>query len=104
MWIPTIRRNGRRDTVVDVEVFVVERFLVGWSADEVEDLVHRLDDAGPRLAEQGVRHLDSIVIPGDETCLSVFAGPDADTVRSANVELALPVGRVLAATSQAGHR
>ena len=37
------------------------------------------------------------MIPGDETCLSVFEGPDADTVRAANTACQLPTGRVLAA-------
>jgi peptidoglycan/xylan/chitin deacetylase (PgdA/CDA1 family) len=79
-------------------VYAVERFLVGWSAEEVEGLLRRLGDATAELGAHGVRHLESIVIPTDETCLSMFGGPDADTVGRANEALGLPFGRILAAS------
>jgi hypothetical protein len=82
-----------------MHVYVVERFLVGWSPEEVDALLHRTDDAAPSLAADGVHHLESIVIPEDETCLSVFVGPDATTVREANHRSNLPLGRVLDATT-----
>jgi hypothetical protein len=82
-----------------MHVFVVERFLVGWSTDEVDELIERCARCAPAFARIGVRHLESIVIPGDETCLSVFTGPDADTVLEANVDLDLPAGRVLPAVT-----
>jgi hypothetical protein len=50
------------------------------------------------LDAHGVRHLESIVIPFDEACLSMFAGPDGDSVRRANEALGLPFGRILAAS------
>lgn len=81
---------------------MVERFLVGWSAREVDGLLRRLIESEEQLAAHGVRHIESIVIPGDEMCLSLFDGPDLDAVRSANVELALPTDRVLVATTQGG--
>jgi hypothetical protein len=79
-------------------VYAVERFLVGWSTEEVEGLLRRLGDATAELDAHGVRHLESIVIPTDETCLSMFGGPDADTVGQANQALGLPFGRILAAS------
>ena len=79
--------------------FLVERFLVGWSADEVTSLVQRLDAAAPQLAEHGVRHVESIVIPADETFLSLFEAPDAASVSTANRSCELPFGRVLLATT-----
>jgi hypothetical protein len=87
-----------------MDVYVVERFLVGWSIDEVDQLVRQLADNEPRWTSHGVRYVESIIIPGDETCLSVFEGPDLDAVRSANDELDLPTGRVLVATASAGRR
>ena len=81
-----------------MDVFVVERFLVGWTCDEVAALVRRLGDASAELDAHGVRHLESIVIPFDEACLSMFAGPDGDSVRRANEALGLPFGRILAAS------
>jgi hypothetical protein len=82
-----------------MDVFVVERFLVGWSVDEVDELVRRIDAAAPQFETQMVRHLESIVIPTDETCLSMFTGPDATAVRRANEAAQLPVGRILAANT-----
>jgi hypothetical protein len=87
------------DEAGPMQVYVVERFLVGWSPEEVEALLHRTDDAAPSLATDGVHHLESIVIPEDETCLSVFVGPDAAAVREANRRSDLPLGRVLDATT-----
>jgi hypothetical protein len=82
-----------------MDVYVVERFLVGWSVDEVDELVRRLAGAADEMIVHGVRHLETIVIPVDETCLSMYAGPDADSVRRANEALGLPFGRVLAAST-----
>lgn len=84
-----------------MDVFVVERFLVGWSATEVDALIGRLEEAAPKLAQLGVSHVESIYIPDDETCLSLFVGPNADTVRSANEECDLPTGRTLGAIMHA---
>jgi len=83
-----------------MKVYVVERFLVGWSADEVHALMDSLDADGPQFAQHGVRHIETIHIPGDETCLSVFAGPDLEAVRAANDDCDLPVGRVLEAVTR----
>jgi len=78
-------------------IFVVERNLVGWTGEEIDALERRWDESTSEFTERGVRHIESIVIPGDETCLSVFEGPDADTVRSANEACQLPTGRILSA-------
>lgn len=100
-----MRRPGRRRHGDDVQIFVVERNLVGWTGEEIDDLERRCDDATPEFTTRGVRHVDSIVIPGDETCLSLFEGPDAETVRAANQACGLPTGRVLPAVFQhPGHR
>lgn len=93
-----MRRTGRRGHRGRVgQIFVVERNLVGWTGEEIDALERRWDESTSEFAEHGVRHIESIVIPGDETCLSVFEGPDADTVRSVNEACRLPTGRVLLA-------
>lgn len=76
-------------------VFVVERYLVGWTPDEVHTLLSRVAASAEAMAKDGVRHLRSVVIPGDETCLCVFEGPDAETVRRANTVAGLPSDRVV---------
>lgn len=80
--------------MLDMDVYVIERFLVGWTVAEVDDLVERCTCAVAEFARRGVRHLGSIVLPGDETCLSVFTGPDATAVLEVNAALGLPVGRI----------
>jgi hypothetical protein len=79
------------------QIFVVERYLAGWTGEQIGELERRCDDSNAEFAERGVRHVESIVIPGDETCLSLFDGPDAETVRDANQACGLPTGRVLPA-------
>ena len=83
-----------------LKFFVVERNLVGWSGAERDDLGLRCTECATEFAGRKVRHVESIVIPGDETCLSVFEGPDAQTVRDANEACGLPTGRVLPAIYQ----
>jgi hypothetical protein len=98
MWIPPMRTACPRAHDRDMGIYVVERFLVGWSPDEVDALVRRLTSSAAELGAHGVCHLESIVIPTDETCLSMFGGPDADSIRHANEALGLPFGRILAAS------
>jgi hypothetical protein len=82
------------------QIFVVERNLVGWTGEEIDELERRCDGAAPEFTKRGVRYVDSIVIRDDETCLSLFEGPDAETVRVANQACGLPTGRVLPAVFQ----
>ena len=74
--------------------FLVERFLVGWTPGEVRALLEGAAAAAPQLQRLGVHHLGSIVVPGDEACLSLYDGPDADAVRAAEDCCGLPAGRV----------
>lgn len=86
------------------EIFVVERYLAGWTGEEIDELEQRCDEFSSEFIARGVRHVESIVIPGDETCLSVFEGPDAETVRDANEACLLPTGRVLPAVFHRSNR
>jgi hypothetical protein len=83
--------------------YVVERYLTGWSQDEVGALLIRLDELDALFEKRCVHYLNSIVLDADEVCLSVFAGADAESVRQTNDELGLPTDRVVAATF-AAHR
>lgn len=77
--------------------FLVERYLAGWSADAMADLVDRLGVASAQFHHRHVHYCGSIVLPADETCLCLFEGPDAHTVEAANVAAGFPVDRVVAA-------
>ena len=94
------RTPSRRHGGVVQQTFVVERYLDGLTRDEIDQILFRCNESLPEFTKRGVRHVESILIPGDETCLSVFEGPDAETVRAANTACRLPTGRVLAAVLQ----
>jgi hypothetical protein len=91
------RTGGRRHGCRVQQFFVVERNLVGWTGEEIDDLERRCAESSTVFADRGVRHVESITIPGDESCLAVFEGPDAETVRDVNEACLLPTGRVLPA-------
>lgn len=84
-----------------MQIFVVERHLVGWTADEVDHLLRRIEAAASRFAAAGVRHLGTLVLPTDEICLGLFEGPDTDTVAAVNRAADLRVDRVLAGRTAA---
>jgi hypothetical protein len=77
--------------------YVVERYLTGWTRGEVAGLLDRLDRLANDLQRRAVIYLGSLVLDDDETCLSVFEGPDLDQVRHANLDHGLPTNRVVAA-------
>jgi hypothetical protein len=85
-----------------MDVFLVERFVVGWSAEEIVALIRDLAAAEQVLTSYGVRHVESIVVAEDETVFSVMAGPDGATVRRANDACELPAHRVLKALTYQG--
>jgi Nickel responsive protein SCO4226-like len=78
-----------------VQLFIVERYLAGWSAADVQQLLDRTSAHAAAMAADGVRHVGSVFIPGDETCLCLFSGPSSDAVRAANERHDLPFGRVV---------
>jgi hypothetical protein len=77
--------------------FLVERFLVDWTPGELQALLAGAADAARDLEHLGVHHLGSVFVPGDEACLSLYEGPDAEAIRTAEDRCGLPAGRVLPA-------
>jgi hypothetical protein len=73
--------------------FLVERYVPSMSAADVAS-------AAARLAEgsgDGVRHLYTVLIPGEDTCLSLFEAPDATAVDAANERARFPADRIVEA-------
>lgn len=81
-----------------MQTYVVERYLTGWTGPEVAALLDRLDALAPDFRAAAVTYVSSIVLDTDETCLSIFRGPDAECVRRTNLGYDLPTDRVVAAT------
>ena len=86
-----------------MQTYVVERYLTGWTGPEVAALLDRLDALAPDFLARAVTYVTSIVLDADETCLSVFRGPDADEIRLVNLHFDLPTDRVVAAPLVAAH-
>ncbi len=73
--------------------YLVERYVPSMDDRDVERATRRLRGARP-----GVRHLCTVFLPDEETCLSVFEGPDAATVEVANTEAEFPLDRIVEAS------
>jgi hypothetical protein len=71
--------------------FLVERYLPSIANQRVELAMGRLE----ALARAGVRHLMTLVIAGEETCLSVFEAPDAAAVRDLNERASFDLDRIV---------
>ena len=71
--------------------YLVERYLPSLTGVEVEAAVARV--SGSSMP----RHLWTVAIPDEETCLSLFEAADADAVKSANSTARFPFDRVIEA-------
>jgi Protein of unknown function (DUF4242) len=73
-----------------MEVFLVERYAAGLTAES-------LRAAGGRMSAGGVTYLGSVLIPGDEGSLCLFRAPSLAAVEDAAVREGTPFERVVAA-------
>ena len=80
------RSNGR--------YFLVERYLPSTSIASIEAATARLSDSGDSR-EPAVRHVVTLVVPGEDTCLSVFEATSAEAVASINRRVAFPHDRIV---------
>jgi hypothetical protein len=71
--------------------FLVERYAPAATARSVAAAAQRLG------ADDTARHVATVVIAGDETCLSVFEARDANVVAALNEAAGLPVDRIVEA-------
>ncbi len=64
---------------------MVERYLPGVTAREVDETGERLAAAARQLETHGVqvRYVGSTFVPDEESCFCTFAGASADDVRRA---------------------
>jgi len=73
--------------------YLVECYWPGVSQTRLADTITRL--AGEPGRSDGVRWLDSILVPADETVLCVFHGATAGAIRRAADQARLPAERVV---------
>jgi hypothetical protein len=96
LWGGSSLARGRR---TGVPTYLVERY---WPGVKVERLLEALG-RGRRVMEQmggeeaPLRHIGSILIPGEEVVLSVYEGPSAVAVGQLNERASIPVSRIVEA-------
>lgn len=71
--------------------FLVERYIPSITAGSVGPAVRRLRHSAPGAA----RHLYSVLVPAEETCLSVFEATDAGAVEAANARAQFQLDRIV---------
>ncbi len=72
--------------------FLVERYIPDADARAVAATIWRPAESG-----DGTRHVGTVVIAGDETCLSIFEAKDARSVAAVNEAAGLPLDRIVEA-------
>lgn len=75
--------------------FLVERYVPSMTSADLEAAMARIDE----LPHGQVRHLWTILVAAEDTCLSVFEGPDAQAVEEANARASFHLDRVVEVTS-----
>jgi len=73
--------------------YLVERYTPSLGPDQVAAAVGRLAAA----ATPDIRHLWTVLIPGEETCLSLFAAASAGAVAAANARADFAFSRIIVA-------
>ena len=70
--------------------FLVERYMPSLNSRSIGSAVDRLSHSA-----QEARHLYSLLVPDEETCLSVFEAADAAAVGVANEEAEFQLDRIV---------
>ena len=81
--------------------FLVERYLPVGDVDGLARAVDRVASACARgiAGRHDVRYVQSIFVPGDDTCFCVFQAPSVEAVHAVNAAGHFPVDRISAAIS-----
>jgi hypothetical protein len=74
--------------------FLVERYVPSMSEAEVARAAARLSEA----AGDEVRHLYTLLVLEEETCLSLFEAPDTGAVETVNARADFQVDRIVETT------
>ena len=78
-----------------VAFYLVERYVPSMTAAELAAAVARISE----LPNADVRHLWTVLVRDEDTCLSVFEAPDADAVEEANALASFRLDRVVEVTA-----
>jgi hypothetical protein len=84
--------------------YMVEQYLPGLTAGEVEEASARLAAAADNVASGGVelKYLGSTYLPEEDSCFSRFEASSLDVVQGVFEQASLPVARIHAVRSLPG--
>jgi hypothetical protein len=72
-------------------LYLVERYVPSIDRSTLNAATERLDD----LSGGDVRHVATVVVTEEETCLSLIEAPDAEAVESLNRRAGFPFDRIV---------
>src|SRR5215218_8398274 len=75
-----------------MKTFIVERYLPGWSAEQLEAVTAKLAAA---TAGTTLRYHGSMLVPSEESCFCHFEGETADEVRRVCDLAEIPYRRIV---------
>ncbi len=82
-----------------VAFYLVERYVPSMPADEIHAAIARIE-----VPHAQVRHLWTILVRAEDTCLSVFEAPHVEAVVQATARAGFPFDRVVEVTPVQGVR
>ena len=78
-----------------MQTYLVECYWPGVSEPQLLDAIAHTGSEGDTVTDDGVRLVDSVLIPTDEIVLCVFEGSSEGAVRAAAQRAGLPAERVV---------
>jgi uncharacterized protein DUF4242 len=81
--------------------YLAERYVPSMTAADVGAAIDRLDRA---VADEPVRHVLSVLVHGEDTCLSIFEAPDSRAIERVTERAGFPLDRIVEATAYPGAR
>ena len=90
-------RDTRLRSVGDMNNYLVEQYLPGVTARQLEEASAQLAAAATELTKDGieVRYINSTFIPDEESCFCRFESTDAESVRRACEQAGVPYARIV---------
>src|SRR6185295_19610451 len=68
--------------------YLAERYVPSMSAADVGAAIDRLDRA---VSDEPVRHVLSVLVHGEDTCLSIFEAPDPQAIERVTARAGFPL-------------
>ena len=81
--------------------FLAERYVPSMTAADVGAAIDQLDRA---VADEPVRRVLSVLVHGEDTCLSIFEAPDPAVIERVAQRAGFPLDRIVEATAYPGVR